>query len=213
MTAIRPYLSYSTFYRDVEEILKEQGLIVDHTTIYRWVIKYVPKLLYKFRKYKLKVGERWYLNETYIKVGGVDHYIYRAVDSNGQTIDFKPYKKRNKSVAKRYLNHAIKNNRTPGKVNIDGGLAIEAGIKKYNFQNNSDIKITKIKYLNNIIEQDHRSIKRKFKSIQIFKKLSTAQIILAGMEMVKMLKKGQVFIGDLFVEGLIDEFHELTYLK
>ena len=213
MTAIRIYLSYQTSYRDVEEILKEQGIVVDHTTIYRWVIKYVPRLLHKFRKYKLKVGESWYLDETYIKVGGIDHFLYRAVDSKGCTIDFKLYTKRNKSAAKRYLNHAIKNNRRPKKVNIDGSLANKAGIKKYNNKNNTDIKITKIKYINNIVEQDHRKIKRKIKSVQTFKKISTAQITLAGIEMVNMLKKGQAFIGSLFVKDFIDEFHELAYLK
>lgn len=213
MTAIRLYLSYSTSYRDVEEILKERGITIDHTTIYRWVIKYVPKLLKKFRKYKLKTGEQWHLDETYIKVGGVDHYLYRAVDSEGYTIDFKLYTRRNKSAAKRYLTHAIKNNHTPEKINIDGSLANEAGIKTYNENNNTDIKITKIKYLNNIVEQDHRNIKRKTRSIQTFKKLATAQITLAGLEMINMLKKGQAYLGSLFARDYIDEFHELAYLK
>jgi transposase-like protein len=123
MTAIRIYLSYSTSYRNVEEILNEQGISVDHTTIHRWVIKYIPKLLQKFRQQKLEVGENWQLDETYIKVGGVERFLYPAVDSEGLTIDFKLYKTRNKSAAMRYLTHAIKNNRPPKEVNIDGSLA------------------------------------------------------------------------------------------
>lgn len=213
MTAIRIYLSYPNSYRDVEEIMKEQGIDVDHTTIYRWIVKYVPRLLNKFRKYKLNVGEKWHLDETYIKVGGVEHYLYRAVDCEGRTIDFKLYKTRNKAAAKRYLAHAIKNNGTPKKVNIDGSLANEAGIKKYNKKHDEEIIITKVKYLNNIVEQDHRNIKRKTRSIQTFKNFYSAQITLAGIEMVKMLKKGQAYIGKLFAQNYIDEFHELAYLK
>ncbi len=213
MTAIRIYLSYTTSYRDVEEILKGEGIDVDHTTIYRWVIKYVPRLIQKFRKHKLRVGENWFLDETFIKVGGINYYLYRAVDSEGFTIDFKLYKRPNKTTAKKYLDMAIKNNLEPKKINIDGSLANEAGIKKYNEENDADIKITKIKYLNNIVEQDHRKIKRKVRSIQTFKNFSTAQITLAGIELMKMLKKGQGYLGSLFANDHIDSFHELAYLK
>ena len=213
MTAIRLYLSYGISYRDVEEILLERGIKVDHTTIYRWVIKFTPKLLIKFKQCKLHVGTSWRLDETYIKVFGKWHYLYRAVDKEGNTIDFQLFKRRNKSAAYKYLKKAIEENGIPEKVNIDKSGANTAGIKLYNERKGTNIEIRQCKYLNNIVEQDHRNVKRITKPIQTFKNFASARITLAGIEMMNMLKKRQAYLGTLFTANYIDEFHELAYIK
>ena len=213
MTAIRLYLSYGISYRDVEEIMLERGIKVDHTTIYRWVIKFTPKLLKKFKQFKLDVGSSWRLDETYIKVCGEWHYLYRAVDKEGYTIDFQLYKRRNKTAAYKYLKMAIEGNGLPEKINIDKSGANTAGIAKYNKVNGTEIEIRQCKYLNNIVEQDHRNVKRITKPIQTFKNFASARITLAGIEMMNMLKKRQAFLGNLFTTNYIEEFHELAYVK
>ena len=213
MTAIRIYLSYGVSYREVEELMLERGIKVDHTTIYRWVIKFTPKLLKKFKKYKLKVGASWRLDETYIKVCGEWHYLYRAVDKNGFTIDFQLYKRRNKTAAYKYLRNAIEENGVPEKVNIDKSGANTAGIRQYNKRHGTNIEIRQCKFLNNIVESDHRKVKRVAKQMGTLKNFVSARVTLAGIEMMNMLKKRQAYLGTLFTKNYIDEFHELAYIR
>ncbi len=171
--------------------MKERGFHVDHSTINRWVIHYAPLLEKAFHKKKRKPGDRWRLDETYIKVKGEWKYYYRAVDKQGNTIDFLLTAKRDKKAALRFLNKAIGRNGKPGLINIDKSGANKAGIKAYNKENHRRIKIRQCKYLNNIIEQDHRFIKRKTKLVLGFKNFQSAQKTLAGVELVRMIKKGQ----------------------
>ena len=149
--------------------------------------------LYKaFHKKKRQPGNRWRLDETYIKVKGQWKYLYRAVDKAGNTIDFLLTAKRDMKAALRFLTKAIDRNKKPGLINIDKSGANTAAIKQYNQNKNRQIKIRQCKYLNNIIEQDHRRIKRITRPMLGFKNFYAAQQTLAGIELMAMIKKGQM---------------------
>ena len=192
LQSIRWYLAYSLSYRDIEEIMKERGFEVDHSTIQRWVVHYTQQLEDAFHKKKKRPGNRWRLDETYIKVKGQWKYFYRAVDKQGNTIDFLLTAKRDKKAALRFLTKAIERNVKPGLINIDKSGANTAAIQDYNEDHHKRIKIRQCKYLNNIIEQDHRRIKRITRPMMGFKNFHAAQNTLAGIELMAMIKKGQM---------------------
>ena len=145
-------------------------------------------------RYKRQVSDSWRLDETYVKIGGRDMYLYRAVDKQGKTIDFLLTKRRMKGSAQKFLNEAINNNGKPRILNIDKSGANTAGIRTWNKRCHSikKVKIRRVKYLNNIVEQDHRSIKRRIKIITGFKEFESAQRTLAGIEIIHMIKKDQI---------------------
>ena len=192
LQSVRWYLAYALSYRDIEEIMAERGFEVDHSTIHRWVIRYAPLLEQKFRQVKRKPCGRWRLDETYIKVKDEWKYYYRAVDRNGDTVDFLLTAKRDKKAALRYLKKAIGSSGKPSLINIDKSGANTSAIRQYNVDESRRIKIRRCKYLNNIVEQDHRLIKRIVKPMLGFKSFYCAQRTLAGIELVRMLKKGQM---------------------
>ena len=185
------YFRYPLSLRQVAEMLEFRGIAVDHSSIYRWIIKFGPVLEEKFRKYKLPVSGSWRVNETYIKVKAEWKYLYRAVDKYGQTIDFLLSAKRDMKAAKRFFKKAIRHNGQPIKTTIDKSGANLAGIQAVNDENRHQIEIRQIKYLNNIIEQDHRSIKRQVNPMLGFKEFFSAKIIIAGIEIMSMIFKGQ----------------------
>ena len=171
--------------------MQERGYAIDHSTIQRWVVHYAPRIEKAFRKNKKRVGNRWRLDETYIKIKGEWRYLYRAVDKKGDTIDFLLTTKRDKKAASRFLKKAIGSSGKPSLINIDKSGANTAGIKQYNRDENKRVKIRQCKYLNNIIEQDHRFIKRIVRPMLGFKSFWSARATLAGIELWRMLKKGQ----------------------
>ena len=191
LQAVYWYLRYALSYRDIEELMQERGVDVDHATLQRWVVKYTPMVEANFRKKKRTVGRSWRMDETYIKIKGQWYYLYRAVDKEGNTIDFLLTKKRDTKAAKRFLIKAIGSNGRPEKITIDKSGANKAAIEEYNRENGTSIEIRQIKYLNNIVEQDHRGIKRVTKHMLGFKSFHAASITLSGIELVRMLKKGQ----------------------
>lgn len=198
---IRWYLAYSLSYRDVEELALERGLKVDHSTINRWVIQYSPQLEEVFRKrYKRPVGISWRMDETYIKVKGQWMYLYRAVDKEGNTVDFMLSEKRDEPAARAFFEKAIGSNGIPDKVTMDKSGANKAGIDTINLLLAllfmlgglfSQITVRQIKYLNNIVEQDHRFVKKITKPMNGFKAFHAAEATLAGIELHHMLRKGQ----------------------
>ncbi len=192
LQSIRWYLAYSLSYRDIEEIMKERGFDVDHSTIQHWVVHYSPHLEKAFQQKKKRPGDRWRLDETYIKVKGQWKYFYRAVDKQGHTIDFLLTAKRDKKAALQFLAKAIDRNGKPGLINIDKSGANRAAIQGYNDGYNKRIKIRQCKYLNNIVEQDHRHVKRQCRAMLGFKNFHSAQKTLAGIELMHMIKKGQM---------------------
>ena len=191
LQAVRWYLAYCLSYRDIEELLLERGIAVDHSTLNRWVLNFSPKLEAQFHKSKRRPLGRIRLDETYILVKGGWMYLYRAVDKAGETIDFLLTKYRDKKAAKRFLKKMIKRNGKPGLINIDKSGANKAAIKNYNKENNTRIKIRQCKYLNNVVEQDHRFVKRKMHQSMGFENHRTASKTIAGIELWRMLKKGQ----------------------
>jgi transposase-like protein len=150
---------------------------------------------------KVFMGCDYNIDETYIKIKGQWYYLYRAVDKQGQTIDFLLTKHRDEQAAKRFLTKAIRRHGVPEKITIDGSAANEAAIKRYNEEHGTNIIIRQVKYLNNIVEQDHRAVKRVTRPMLGFKSFEAAQDTLVGIELMHMIKKKQMRVeaGD---EGL-----------
>jgi putative transposase len=152
LMGVRWYVAYPLSYRHVEELMEERGVPIDHATIQRWVVKYSPLLEEAFHRRKRPVWISWRMDETYIKVKGQWRYLYRAVDKQGQTIDFLLTEHRDEAAALRFLKKAIRRHGVPEKITIDGSAANEAAIKSYNEAHGTAIVIRKTKYLNNIVE-------------------------------------------------------------
>ena len=187
-------LRFTLSYRDVEELMSIRGIKVDHSTIQRWVFKFSKEVEKNMHKRKKQVCDSWRMDETYIKVKGRDMYLYRAVDKYGNTVDFLLTRRRQKMSAQRLFNKAIGNNGKPRIVNIDKSGANSSAILTVNKRSLSTkkIKIRKVKYLNNIIEQDHRRIKRRIRIMTGFKEFESAQRTLSGIEVVSIIKKDQI---------------------
>jgi len=179
-------------YREIEELMSIRGVKVDHTTIQRWVFKFTPLLEREFRKRKRSVGKRWRMDETYIKVNGQWRYLYRAVDKEGNTVDFLLTKRRKRMSAQSFLIKAITNNGKPELINIDKSGANTHAIRIYNKRSFSKIEIRQCKYLNNIVEQDHRFVKKRIVRGLGFKEFESAKRTLSGIEIVHMIRKNQL---------------------
>ncbi|MDI9819893.1 MULTISPECIES: IS6 family transposase [unclassified Legionella] len=214
----RWYLAYALSYRDIEELALERGLKVDHSTINRWVIEYSPQLEESFRKrHKRSVGISWRMDETYIKVKGQWVYLYRAVDKQGNTIDFMLSEKRDEPAARAFFEKAIGSSGIPDKVTIDKSGANKAGIDTINLYLAllfilggvfTQITVRQIKYLNNIVEQDHRFVKKITKPMKEFKAFHSAVATLAGIELHHMLRKGQH--NQSSNQNIIEQFYGLV---
>jgi transposase-like protein len=211
LTGVRWYVAYPLSTRNVEELMRERGVYVDHSTINRWVIKYSPQLEDAFHRRKRPVWVSWRMDETYIRIKGEWRYLYRAVDKYGQTIDFLLTEHRDTEAALRFLTKAIRRHRVPETITIDGSEANEAAIKRYNEEHGTAIIIRQVKYLNNMVEQDHRGVKRVTRPMLGFKSFDAAQGTLAGIERMHMIKKRQMVVeaGD---EGLTaaEQFYALA---
>ena len=177
-------------------MLEERGVEVDHSTLNRWVVKYTPLLDRQFRGRKRPVGASWRLDETYVKVKGVWKYLYRAVDKAGATVDFLLTAKRDRKAALRFLRKAIGQHGVPKKITIDKSGANTAAIESFNEEHEADIEIRQNKYLNNIVEQAHRAIKRVARPMLRFKSFRSAAATLAGIELMHMIRKGQLRMTD-----------------
>ena len=198
LLGVRWYVAYPISYRQLEEMLEERGVEVDHSTLNRWVLKYIPLLDQQFRARKRPVGSSWRMDETYVKVRGAWKYLYRAVDKTGATVDFLLTAKRDCKAALRFLRKAIKCNGTPGKITIDKSGANTAAIECLDGEHEAGIRIRQIKYLNNIVEQDHRAIKRLTRPMLGFKSFWSVAVTLAGIELMHMIRKGQMLLmGEL----------------
>ncbi len=147
LQCVRWYVAYSLSYRDLEELMQERGYAVEHSTVQRWVVHYAPRIEKAFRKNKKRVGHRWRLDETYIKIKGEWKYLYRAVDKQDNTVDFLLTAKRDKKAARRFLNKTIGSNGKPSLINIDKSGANTAAIQQYNRDENKRVKIRQCKYL------------------------------------------------------------------
>lgn len=190
------YARYAVSYRDLEEIMDERGVEVDHATLNRWVVKFSPLIACAAQRRKSATSQSWRMDETYIKVKGKWCYYYRAVDKTGKILDFMLSQKRDANAARHFFKQAIDNNDVPGKVVIDKSGANLAGLLWTNvmlkFTNESKlIKIIQVKYLNNIVEQDHRFIKKLTRPMMGFKSFRSASATLQGIEIAHMIRKRQ----------------------
>jgi putative transposase len=191
------YVRYAVSYRDLEEIMAERGVVVDHATLNRWVVKFSPLIAASAQARKRATANSWRLDETYIKVRGKWTYLYRAVDRDGQTLDFMLSERRDLAAARRFFKQAIATNGVPDRVVIDKSGANLAGLMAVNTilkftGSGAIINIRQVKYLNNILEQDHRFIKRITGPMMGFKALHSASATIAGIEVAHMIRKGQL---------------------
>jgi len=191
--AVRWYITYKLSYRDVCSLMAERGVIVVHTTVMRWVQRYVPVFEKQWMKYARPIGSSWRVDETYIRVKGNWTYLYRAVDKQGRTVDFLLSEKRDKAAAKRFFMKAIGNNEAPQKITLDGYQASHQAVAELKAEGvlSASVEVRTSKYLNNLIEQDHRRVKQRYYPMLEFKSFSNAAVTLSGIELVQKIKKGQ----------------------
>ena len=170
--------------------MAKRGVIVDHATVHRWALKILPVLAAVFRRRKRPVGSSWRVDETYIKIGGQWKYLYRAVDKLGHTVDFLLTAKRDVAAARRFFERAIDRHDVPESITIDKSGANTAAVKGLVGNSGVAIELRQSKYLNNLVEQDHRAIKRIVRPMLGFKDFDCARRLIAGIETMHMVKKG-----------------------
>ena len=210
LVCIRCYAAYPLSYRHLEEIMEERGVFVDHSSINRWAIRFLPLLEKLFCKHKRQVGGSWRMDETYIKVKGAWKYLYRAVDKEGKTVDFLLTAKRDKAAALRFFDKAMKARGIPEKVSMDKSGANKAAMDEINGRGETLIIVRQVKYLNNIVEQDHRAIKRVTRPMLNFKSFRAARNVLAGIELMRMIRKGQLMLQGCSELSFADQFYALA---
>ena len=211
LVCIRWYAAYPLSYRHLEEMMEERGVFLDHSTINRWAVRFLPMLEKVFRRqYKRPVGLSWRMDETYVKVNGVWKYLYRAVDKEGKTVDFLLTAKRDKAAAKRFFDKAIAANGLPEKVTMDKSGANKAAMDEINKSLPSPVLVRQIKYLNNIVEQDHRAVKRVTRPMLGFKSFNAAKCVLAGIELMHMIRKGQFRMKGCEKMSFAEQFYALA---
>jgi putative transposase len=207
LVCIRWYAAYSLSYRNLEQMMEERGVSVDHSSINRWAIRFLP-LIEKFsRKHKRKVGTSWRTDETYIKVKGVWKYLYRAVDKEGKTVDFLLTAHGDMATARRFFDKAIRENGASDKVTMDKSGANKAAVDEINRSQEVPTIVHQIKYLNNIVEQDHRAIKRVTRPMLNFTSFRSASNVLAGVELMHMIRKDQCAIDGITAMSFADQFY------
>jgi IS6 family transposase len=201
LLCVRWYLRYCLSYRDLEEMMAERGLTLDHTTIYRWVQKYAPELGQRCRPHLKQTNDSWRVDETYIKVKRQWMYLYRAVDSAGNTLEFLLSNTRDTVAAKRFFRKALgaPHIMTPRVINVDQNPAYPKAVDELKAEGRlpQGCQLRPVKYLNNLIEQDHRFIKRLVRAGLGFFSFLTAWRTLMGYETMHMIRKGQVEIGGI----------------
>lgn len=185
----RWYLACGLSLRDLKEMMAERGVNVDHSTIHRWVVHFSPLLLKHFNRRKRPVGGNWHVDETYIKVRGRWMYLYRAIDSIGDTVEFWFSEHRDLPAAKRFLRKALARHGRPERIVIDGSQTNHEAIVSCDAENRlrdrsrralKPIRVRSSKYLNNRIEQDHRRVRRRVRSMLGFKSFSSAAVTLSS---------------------------------
>lgn len=207
---VRWYVAYPISYRQLEEMMGERGVTVDHSTLNRWVVKYAPEVEKQFRRCQRPVGRSWRLDETYVKIKGKSAYLYRAVDKEGHTIDFLLTPNRDRDAAETFLHKAIRTQGLPEKITIDRSGANTAAITHYNLTHKTAIVIRHCKYLNNIVEQDHRAVKRLTRPMLGFKSFWAARCTIAGIEVMHAIRKGQLATTGTVPQTPAEQFYYLA---
>src|SRR5437660_4736660 len=198
---IRWYLSFKLSSRDLVQMMSERGIVLAHTTILRWVQCYVPEFEKRWSRYARPVNGSWRYDEAYIKVKGRWTYLYRAVDKYGQTVDFLLSERRDVAAAKRFFSRAIRHNVTPRVITLDGYAASHRAIRELKLTGRlcRRVRVRFSKYLNNVVEQDHRRLKQRIGPMLGFKRFDMAAITIGGIELAEKIKKAQFQIGKLHI--------------
>jgi Transposase and inactivated derivatives len=189
--AVRWYLRYGLSYRDVEELLGERGIEVDHVTIYRWVQRFTPLLADAAGPCRHTVGDRWFVDETYVKVAGKWRYVYRAVDQFGQIIDVLVSARRDLRAARRFFAQALRSHGEPVEVVTDRAPALRAaieGLMPAAFHNTEQ-------YANNRVECDHGRLKARLRPMRGLKRDHTARVIIRGHALMQNIRRGHYELG------------------
>ena len=174
----------------------ERGFPLDHTTIYRWVQEYAPEISKRIKSYLKRTGDSWKVDETYVKIKGFWYYLYRAIDKESNTLDWMLSKNRNKQAAKRFFKKLLSNGHTinPRVINVDKNPTFPPALNELQAANEApkNTKLRAIKYLNNRMENDHKSTKSKSRYRQWYQSFETARNTLDGIESMRMIQKGQI---------------------
>jgi IS6 family transposase len=196
LLCVRWYCRYQLSYRDVEEMMRERGLEVGHSSVFRWVQPDALEINKRIRPHLKMSGTSYRVDEIYIKVGKTCKYLHRAVDKEGDTIEFMLSAKRDVSAAKRFFKKMMRaeHRRLPFSISVDKNTAYPEAFSTSQAEKivPKDCKLRRVKYLNNVIEQDHRFIKKKVRASQCFKRFHTAERTLEGIESINMIRKGQI---------------------
>jgi len=192
---VRWYITYRLSYRDLVAMMAERGIAVSHTTIHRWVIRYVPEFEKRWNRFARPVNSSWRVDETYIKVQGKWHFLYRAVDKHGKTVDFLLRPDRSIAAAQAFFRKALStcSPRWPRKITLDGHAQSHLALRYLRREDPrwKFVQVRSSQYLNNLIEQDHRAVKRRCASMGGFKSFRSAAITLAGIELAHRIRKRQ----------------------
>ena len=211
LVCVRWYVAYPLSLRHLEEMMAERGVAIDHSTIHRWAIKMLPVLAAVCRRRKRPVGRSWRMDETYVKVGGQWKYLYRAVDRDGDTIDFLLRAKRDHAAARAFFERAIDLHGVPEKITIDKSGSNTAAITSMQADSGLPIQMRQSKYLNNLVEQDHRAVKRITRPMLGFKSFRCARILIAGIETIHMIRKGQLGALKDLASSAANQFYSLAF--
>ena len=191
VVAVRWYLRYGLSYRDVEELLAERGIEVDHVTVYRWVQRFTPLLIDAARPCRHAPGDRWFADETYVKVAGRWVYLYQAIDQHGQVIDVLVSQKRDLAATRRFFSRALEHGAQPTEVTTDQAAAYARVLDELLPAARHVIE----QYANNPIESDHGRLKARLAPMRGLKRLRSARVISTGHAFIQNLRRGHYELG------------------
>jgi transposase-like protein len=196
---VRWYITYRLSYRDLVAMMAERGVLISHTTIMRWVIRYVPEFEKRWNRFARSIGSSWRVDETYISIKGKWHYLYRVVDKQGRSIDFMLRPDRGIAAAQAFFRRALASHpdQAPRKVTLDGHVPSHRALRLLRREHPAwrRVRVRSSKYLNNIIEQDHRAIKQRCASMKGFKSVANTAVTIAGVELAHRIHKHQFSLG------------------
>jgi transposase-like protein len=199
LIAVRWYLRYGLSYRDLEELLAERGIEVDHVTLFRWVQRFAPLLIDAARPFRHRVGTHWLVDETYVKVSGTWRYAYRAIDQYGQVIDVFVSKRRDLKAATKFFADAIRSHGEPVEITTDRAHALVRSV--------ADLLPAALhdttQYANNRVEADHGRLKARLRPMRGLKQDRTASVVIRGHAFIQNLRRGHYELGVDARPGLI----------